>query len=170
MSPTSDNPAARARQLANLKRGGNPAPVGNQRRRTHGAYAAVAADRLDAKVREVFDALAADAPLRAEDGGLPAADAAAVRLAAEVLCRVDSVSEYLTRRGIEDADGGLRTTVLELESRLRNEAADRLDALGLSPRARARLGLDVARAQSFDLAQHWAGEDDSEVIDGEVTS
>ncbi|MEJ7785506.1 MAG: hypothetical protein WKF96_11935 [Solirubrobacteraceae bacterium] len=144
--------------------------MGNQHRRTHGAYAAVAVDRLDVKAREVFDALAADAPLR--DGGeLPAADGAAVRLAAEVLCRLDSVGDYLARRGIEDAAGALREGVLDLERRLRAEAADHLDSLGMTPRSRARLGLDVARA-GVDLAALWAEqahEDDraaSDAIDG----
>jgi hypothetical protein len=46
---------------------------------------------------------------------------------------------------------------VELEGRLRREVADYLDAMGMSPRSRARLGLDVGRG--FDLAQHWAQED-----------
>ena len=44
---------------------------------SHGAYAEVARERLDAKAGEVFDALRADAPLRDLDGGLPAADGGA---------------------------------------------------------------------------------------------
>ena len=69
-----------------------------------------------------------------------------MRLAAEALCRLDSVGDYLARRGIEDADGELRTSVLDVEARLRREAADHLDALGMSPRSRVRLGLDLVRA------------------------
>lgn len=150
------------RSRAALVPGGAPvAPIGNQRHVTHGAYARIAVERLAEKEREVFDALAADAPLRDRDGALPAADGAIVRLAAEVLCRLDSVGEYLARRGIETAAGELRATVLEIEGRLRREASDHLEALGMSPRSRARLGVDVARAQSFDLAQHWADETDA---------
>ncbi|UTI62637.1 hypothetical protein NBH00_14855 [Paraconexibacter antarcticus] len=139
----------------------------------HGAYAVIAAERVDAKVREVFDALAADAPLRASDGGLPAADGAMVRLAAEVMCRLDDVTGYLGAKGWMDEKGNPRTIVLELEGRLRREAADHLDALGCSPRSRAKLGLDVARSQAFDLAQHWAetdvsGDQDGDVIDGDA--
>jgi len=130
----------------------------------HGAYARVAAGRLDAKALEVMEALAADAPLRDADGGLPAADGALVRLAAEALCRLDSVADYLARRGIEDENGELRGTVLEIEGRLRREASDHLEGMGMSPRSRARLGVDVARAQSFDLARHWSAGD---VIDAE---
>lgn len=171
--PLSRNPQRRAAQLANLKPGARTAPVGNVRALRHGAYATVARDRIDVKVREVFDALAADAPLRDRDGGLPAADGAAVRLAAEVLCRLDNVSDFLARRGIEDDKGELRTTVLDIEGRLRREAADHLDALGCTPRARARLGLDVARAEAFDLAKAWQAEHEraaGDVIDAEEVS
>lgn len=160
MSPLSDDPRRRQRQLANLQRGGGrPASVEHRPALRHGAYAAIAGDRLEAKARDVFDALAADAPLRATDGGLPAADGAMVRLAAEALCRLDNVTDYLARRGIEDGRGELRTAVLDVEARLRREAADHLDALGCSPRSRAKLGLDVARAATIDLARHWADED-----------
>ena len=160
--PLSKREAARRRQLANLT-GRPPAPPpGNQRARRHGGYAQVAVARLDVKAREVFDALAADAPLR-ENGELPAADAAIVRLAAEALCRLDSIADWLARRGIEDAKGELRASALELEGRLRREASDYLAELGMSPRSRARLGLDVQRG--FDLAEHWAEQDAADRAD-----
>lgn len=165
MSPLSDDANRRARQLANLRRGVTVPPAGNQRAVTHGAYAVIAHDRIDVKVREVFDALAQDVPLRAADGGLPHADGAAVRLAAEVMCRLDNVRDYLERRGIEDDAGELRTGTLELEGRLRREAADHLDALGCTPRSRARLGVDLVR--TVDLAAEMAKLAwDDEVIDG----
>jgi hypothetical protein len=164
--PLSKRPGARARQLANLK-GRPPAPEpGNQRARRHGGYAQVAVARLDAKAREVFGALATDAPLR-EAGELPAADAALVRLAADCLCRLEDVSANIRDRGLLDAKGEVRS-VVELEGRLRREAADYLDALGMTPRSRARLGVDVQR--SFDLAQHWAAQDAAErgAVDGQA--
>lgn len=135
MSPTSRDPRKRARQLANLRKGGITAPVGNRRAVKHGGYAAVAADRLDAKAREVFAALAADAPLRDAAGELPAADGAAVRLAADVLCRLDGMCDCLARCGVDDAKGVLRVVELDLERRLRAEAADHLDSLGMTPRS-----------------------------------
>ncbi|MDP2711622.1 MAG: hypothetical protein Q8O56_10420 [Solirubrobacteraceae bacterium] len=162
-SYVSTDPARRAAQLANLRK---VPPVSPGRPPSHGAYARVAVERLAEKEREVFDALAADAPLRDRDNDLPAADGALVRLAADALCRLDSVGDFLARRGIEDEKGQLRATVLELEGRLRREASDHLEALGMSPRSRARLGVDVARAATFDLAKHWAGEHD-DVIDAE---
>lgn len=154
--PLSKREAARRRQLANLT-ARPPAPEpGNQRARRHGGYAAVAVARMEAKVREVFDALAADAPLRDQVGELPAADGALVTLAAECLCRLEDVSANVRDHGLLDGEGGVRP-VVELEGRLRREAADYLDALGCTPRSRARLGLDVARG--FDLAEHWAEQD-----------
>lgn len=164
--PLSQDPRKRARQLANLSAGPPPPPLGNQRARRHGGYAQVAIARLDAKVRDVFDALAADAPLRDSTGGLPHADTAQVRLAAECLCRLDDVSDNVRDHGLLDASGGLRA-VVELEGRLRREAADHLDALGMSPRSRAKLGLDLSR--SLDLAQEWAlqAADDALAADGD---
>ena len=151
MSPLSGDDGKRANQLANLRpnlanlRPAPPAPAGNARRRTHGAYAVVALERLAAREADVFAALAADAPLQ-EDGTLPPADGALVRLAAEALCRLDSVGDYLARRGIEDDAGELRISALDVEAKLRREAADHLDALGMSPRSRVRLGVDLVRA------------------------
>lgn len=163
MSPASSDPQRRARQLANLRKGGTVAPAGNRRAVRHGAYAVVAAARLDVKAREVYEALAHDAPLRDAVDELPAADGAAVRLAAEVMCRLDDLSAWLAAHGWLDANDQPRESLLDLERRLRGEAADHLDSLGMTPRARARLGLDVARAAGFDLAAQWA-EDDA--IDG----
>lgn len=161
--PLSKREAARKRQLANLT-GRPPAPpAGNQRARRHGGYGAVATERLEAKAHEVFAAISEDAPLRAPDGGLPREDAVAVRLLAEVLCRLDSISAYLRDHGLVDGKTGQpRESLIALESRLRNEARDHAEGLGLTPGSRARLGLDLQRG--FDLARHWQeeGDDDAE--------
>jgi hypothetical protein len=105
---------------------------------------------MEAKALAVFDALSEDVPLT-ERGGLPAADAAIVRLLAECLCRGESVGEWLTLHGILSEDGEPRTVVVDLERRLRGEAAGYLDALGMTPRSRAKLGVDV-RAATVDVA------------------
>lgn len=130
--------------LANL-RVGPPAPHGNALARTHGAYARVARDRMEAKVAAVFDALSEDAPLREADGSLPASDAVVVRLLAENLARLESVAGYLAVHGVADDEKALRPAV-EIEARLRQEALGHAEALGLSPRSRAKLGLDLTRA------------------------
>ena len=160
MSPLSRDPTKRVRQLSNLRPVSfPPAPVGNVRRREHGAYGVIAREELEVKVREVFDALAADTPVREADGGLPAADVPAVRMLAEVLCRLDRIAEYLTRRGWQD-DDGLPRPVLDYEARLRSHSLDLLKELGMTPRSRAALGLDLARAQRTSL---------QDFIDGDVS-
>lgn len=143
--PLSRDPSARERQLANLRRA-PAAPVGNTRALRHGGYAQVARERLDSKVREVFEAVGEDLPLRNADGGMPRHDAVAVRLLAENLCRVESVSAHLRDYGLFDQDTGEPRPALDLERRLRQEALDLAESLGLTPRSRAKLGLDLVRA------------------------
>jgi hypothetical protein len=144
---SSKDPAARGRSIANLRRGGQT-PDGSQRV-THGAFRRVVdAGDLDAKARTIFDALAADAPLRDPSGELPAADAVTVKLLADALVRLDDVADYLRRHGLEDAKGELRVSALDVERRLQATAADLAARLGMSPRARAQLGLDLARMMS----------------------
>jgi len=139
--PISNDPVKRARQLANLR----GAPRGNRRTLQHGAYAALPPERVDAKVREVVGALARDAPVRDADGGLPAADAVIVRQLGETLCRLDSIAEYLGRKGWEGEDGRPRP-VLDYEARLRGHVLDLLKELGMTPAARAKLGIDLMKA------------------------
>jgi phage terminase small subunit len=160
--PLSGDPERRQAQLANLQPGRGSAGVRNRRAVSHAAYAALPAERIDQKVREVVEALTIDAPVRDHDGGLPAADAVAVRQLAEALCRLDDIAVYLVRRGWEDETGKPRP-VLEYEARLRGHVLDLLRELGMTPASRARLGLDLVKAASFDLASHWA--EDSEVIE-----
>jgi hypothetical protein len=143
--PLSKRPAARRRQLANLRPGAKPAPVGNRRAERHGGYARIAQRDLHSKRREVFDALSADLPLRDADGEPPAHDALAVRLLCEALCRLDTVSAYLDRHGWMTDDGGVRPAA-DLERRLRAEALDVVRELGLTPAARAKLGVELVRA------------------------
>ena len=169
MSPTSTDPTKRAKQLANLKRGGPPAANGNRLAVSHGAFAAIAKAELEGKVSEIYAALTADAPVREADGSLPAADGPAIRMAAEALVRLDRISEFIERRGWEDESGKPRP-VLEYESRLRGHSLDLLKELGMTPASRAKLGLDLVRSR--DLALEWAAEAeaeaDGETIDGEA--
>lgn len=186
----SQDPEVRARQLAARK----DAPVGNQLGRSHGAYARVAEERLDDKAQRVFDALAADAPVRGPGGGLPAHDAVAVRLLAETLCRLEDVQAWIAEHGVFDVRPKRKAKnphnrarsrehrkskdpmrAIEMEDRLMRRAQDMLDALGMTPRSRVKLGLDMARAA--DLATAMSEEDpqrraellrDAGVIEGEA--
>lgn len=145
--PLSSKPAARARSLANLQPGaGAVGQEGNARAVTHGGYAQVARGRLSAKVLEVCDALAEDAPLREVDGSLPRQDAVVVELLAKALCRLQDVEADVTSHGvIQNRKTGTLRPAVEREQQLRREVLDYLEALGMTPRSRAKLGLDLQR-------------------------
>lgn len=133
----------RAAQLANL-RPAPPAPEGNDRNRRHGGYAEVAAERIKGREAVIVEALAADAPVRDRDGGLPRYDHAAVGLLARAMCRLDDVSDYLQKHGLFDGKGRPRPA-LEIESKLRREVASLLTEMAMTPRSRAAIGVDLAR-------------------------
>ena len=183
MSPLSGDPVKREAQLANLRPGAGAGDGGVQQALGHGGYAALARERLEHKALEVYDALAVDAPLRGIDGGLPSHDAVAVAMLAECLCRLEDVSANVRDFGTFEQRGRRKGSVrpaVELEARLRREVATWLDALGMTPKSRAALGLDLAA--SVDLARKWAvdaaaaaeagaeGDGDPEVAEAEVVS
>jgi hypothetical protein len=147
--PLSSDPQKRETQLANLRQGVTTAPTGNARAKTHGAFAVIARERLEERELAILDALSADLPLTEADGSVPPADAVVISLFAEVLCRLADVKDYHGRRGIESAKGVLRPSV-EVEGRLRREALDFAESLGMTPRSRARLGLELQRGQIND--------------------
>lgn len=158
--PLSRDPDAQARQLGNLRRGGPPAEPGNRLASTHGGYSAVSEQDKDAKVRAVYDALAADAPLRGPDGGLPRSDAMVVGLLARCLVRLERVEADMADHGWKDRHTGQARPVVDLEGRLRREALDYARELGMTPRSRLALGLDLARGR--DLASEMAADADTE--------
>jgi hypothetical protein len=78
------------------------------------------------------------------------------------------VAHWLTLHGMLDESGNPRPAA-NLERLLRQEAADHADALGLSPRSRLRLGVEIVRAQTAGdrLESHLAeryGSDNGEVV------
>lgn len=128
-----------------------PPPQGNRRAVTHGAHAEVLPARLSAKAQAIAAELAVEAPVRGPDGGLPVYDREAVRQLARCLVRLDDVGAYLDQHGVLDRRGKERSAA-RAERRLRGEAARWLAALGMTPTARARLGLDLARAADLATA------------------
>lgn len=130
-----------------------PAPEGNRRSVKHGARARVLPEVLQAKTREIYDALSASAPVRDEDDELPVADAHAVAIAAQALARLESVVAYIDKHGALDRRGKPIPAV-GYETKLRRECAEHLASLGMTPKARARLGVDLVRQR--DLAKEWS--------------
>lgn len=147
----SQDPEKRARSLANLKKGN--AKSGNSRAMTHGLGAdasklpatAKAAARADIEAE-----LAASAPVRAADGGLPVADRAIVELAASALARHRHVEAWLDAQGYFTPKGNLRPVVVQL-GKIDRALTELLDRLGMTPRSRAALGVDLAR--TVDVAE-----------------
>lgn len=156
------NPAS----LSNLRQGQTVAPVGNTRAMKHGFRSEALVKDVEAEVRELMDALAESAPVRDPDGGLPGADTVAIEAAARALKRWRSVSTWCDMHGRIDEKTGEVKQAARFE--LQGEAALQraLDSLGMSPMARSKLGLNIARTgAAFDLARQWADED---VVDGEA--
>jgi hypothetical protein len=155
----SDDPIKRARSLANLQKGRDkpargvgagpkmpPFEKGNQLTRTHGGQSRQDPGLVEARTREIVAVLSAVAPARDANGGLPVEDAGVVRLLADTLCRLDSVSAWLSEQGL--FDGGDVRPAVDIERRLRSQALDLSRELGLTPSSRAKLGLDLARTRS----------------------
>jgi hypothetical protein len=131
--------------LANLKRTAGPG-----RPPTHGGYSVVARGRLDTKIAELYDVLAADAPLRDADGELPRHDAVVVRLMATALARLEDVEAHIRDCGWRDPKTGNEKPVLHREAELRREVFGYVEAMGMSPRSRAKLGLDLVSGVSHE--------------------
>jgi terminase small subunit-like protein len=150
--PMSKDPTRRARSLANLRRG-TPAPKGNQYARKHGVFSPISKTEHNAKIREITAALEDDVPVRDVDGRAPRDDAVQISLLARCMVQIERAESYVATHGyIEEQTGKVKPAAEHL-MRLRREAAGHLDALGLNPRSRAKLGLDLARANQMDLAK-----------------
>lgn len=172
--PLSDDPAKRARQLANL-RPATPAPIGNRRRLTHGGRSELLLRDVEAEVAELRDAFADAAPVRDLDGSAPAADTAALEVAARALKRYRHLSGWLDLHGRLDDRGGVRPAA-ELELKAERQLTAALDSLGMTPRSRVALGLDLARTRASLDEEMAAGrevwqraERRLEAIDGDST-
>lgn len=124
---------------------------GNRLAVKHAAHAEVLPARVSERVATIYAELEAEAPVRGPDGGLPVHDREAVRQLARCLCRLDDVGAWLDKYGPLDRRGKERSAA-RAERRLRGEAARWLDKLGMTPTARAKLGLDLAKAADLATA------------------
>jgi hypothetical protein len=149
VSPVSKDPEKAARQLANLRPFPSP-PAGNVRALKHGGAAREATLlRAGSWQERIFAELEVEAPLRDRDGGLPAHDRQVVELCASALARLESVEGWLAMRP-PLTEKGDPWPAEDMARRLRREVAGYLDSLGMTPKSRAVLGVDLVR--SADLA------------------
>jgi hypothetical protein len=124
-----------------------PFEKGNRAAVKHGAKGRLDPKKLEVKTQAIVDALSAAAPVRDRDGRLPAADVVTVKLLADALVRLDLLGEWLGQEGLFTEDGDVRPA-LDLERRLRSQALEVAAELGMTPRSRAALGLDLVRGMS----------------------
>jgi hypothetical protein len=143
--PMSQDPAARARSLQNLKKP-KGAQKGQQVALKNGTRAKNPVGDIAAARQEMAEALAEAAPLRDKDGNLPKADAIAVEVVAAALARYRHMQEYLERVTPFTTGQRLRYTLVRELRRTEKQLLAELHELGMTPRGRAALGLDVARA------------------------
>lgn len=132
---------------------------GNDRALVHGARASV--ERLLPEAEELADQLVPLVPAYAES------DRPAVLLLALTLRRIARAEAHLTAR--EEAEGETPENVLPLQANVRqwtNVAGRLLDALGMTPTARARLGLDLARGAS--VLEEYVAREYAEALPPEV--
>jgi hypothetical protein len=129
-----------------------PAPTGNRRAATHGAYSDAA---VTPRARDLSEAVF-DANAHLE----PARDGAAVARYAAILARVEAVYAWLSRQDNDvfaDVAAGVPHGVFERLERWERACADAEHRLAIDPLTRTRLGL--ARLEAFDLARYWAAQD-----------
>jgi hypothetical protein len=145
--PLSSDPERRERQLANLKRGANPVtPKGEPSTAlNHGGRSKLLYRDVGAEVYELMDALGEAVPVRNADGSVPAADIAAIEYAARALKRYRHLSTWCDAHGrIEEKTGDVKSAA-QYELQAERSLAAALDALGMTPTSRAKLGLDLQR-------------------------
>ncbi len=124
---------------------------------------------------ELMDALGESVPVRDADGGVPAADLAAVEYAARALKRYRHLATWCDLHGrIEEKTGNVKPAA-NYELQAERSLANALDALGMTPTSRAKLGLDlqrtVASAEETEAARVARERLDhrAETIDAEAT-
>ena len=171
----SSDPESRKRQLANLKRGNNPTPPGQPPARLiHGGRSELLFRDVESEVTELMEALGETVPVRDPDGSIPAADMAAVEYAARALKRYRHLSAWCDAHGrIEEKTGAVKSAA-DYELQAERSLANALEALGMTPTSRAKLGLDLQRtaasADELEAARVARERLDSraETIDAEV--
>jgi hypothetical protein len=131
-----------------------PAPKGNRRGVHHGGGVTVKSHRveIEAKEAEIIEELAAAAPVRGVDGGLPSHDVFAVRLLATEMVRYANMTAYSYDYGLLDDNGEPRQSLLDLMGKTADRILRLLTSMGMTPASRAKLGLDLVRQASLSEA------------------
>lgn len=117
-----------------------PAPVGNKRAaKHHGATTGMVPG-----TQAALDEVRAGLPIRGADGEPLIYDLTLCELAARELARIRQIDAWLDTHGLFGRGPKLRPAV-EYRLRAAKLLAELLDRLGMTPRSRAQLGLDLAK-------------------------
>jgi hypothetical protein len=116
------------------------------------------ASSLLARSPECYDVIAAGCPFKEPDGSLPAAYHPLALAAAGELARYRQCEAYVGRKGMFDRKGNLNPAAEHMRKTAKG-LAELLAQLGMTVRAAAQVGLDLKKAQNFDLARFWAEEE-----------
>jgi len=130
-----------------------PAPFGNQRAAKSHAHSKP--DKFIKEIEEarrlLIEGLSDRAPIKGSDGRPHPADEPTIEQAAIAVGRVRAIDNYLALNGYLDEDGNPRPA-LEALDKAQRRATDLLDRLGMNPRSRAALGVDLVRAADLATA------------------
>lgn len=151
--PLSEDPLARAQQLANLQPA-PAAPAGNDRAVTHGGYKPIARDDLSAEMQVFYAAFASVVPVRSntDPDQVAPADEAAVEVCARAFQRWRRVGAWVEEHGEIDEASGAERPAARFELACERALHRALDTLGLSPKSRLRLGVRLMQAAA-DLSR-----------------
>jgi hypothetical protein len=164
VSPRSRDPAKAAIQQANLVPGGGRRFVrGNGAAARHSGYRRIVGAEFDAIRSEIFAALADSVPLR-PGGVLPVADELAVAELTEALGQLRSVREWLRSHGWLDQKSNELLPAVAREEQLSRRVLDYSEALGLTPRSRMKLGVDLVRGLDVASALSAAREEENPAV------
>lgn len=152
--PLSEDPDKRARSLANL-RPWPPPKKGSLGRNRKDGLRSKRQIGVDAIRMEIYDQIAADAPVR-EHGELPPGDRIVVELLAREIARIREADAYLAKHGVLD-ENGVPRPALKLLERAGANAVELMRELALTPKSRAAIGVDLVR--SIDLVKAMSEKD-----------
>ncbi|MDQ3729634.1 MAG: hypothetical protein M3355_08590 [Actinomycetota bacterium] len=170
MTPLSEDPEKRRRQIANLRQGGPPNSgswkAGGAGPHTKTGYRTRNPSPLELEphVEKIVEALVHDLPFKYPDGSVPNAARPMVESAALDALILRRVLGYFGTNNFVDARGDLRSRELALLSQANERYARKLHALGLSLRSALELGVDLKTLTEGrrDLALEWARDQDDD--------
>jgi aminoglycoside phosphotransferase (APT) family kinase protein len=141
--PLSRDPERRANSLANLRRGGETRSAGNRHAQAHGGYITPREDELAEMIEQIEQIL----PVR-QEGAPPPADRFMVEELAKALTQDAAITRWLTGTALQARNPARVERAQDRRRALSRDIVSMLRELGLTPRSRLAMGVDVVRGMS----------------------